>query len=401
MDKWKTAQLDEYYSKNGIVYHGGKLAAYGVAPLDMPGGDDLHQFSQSVLYTNMLTKSKNGVNMDDVVLHAMNSAGLSIIGTGHQPVFDCALILRTKRNGKDFFSVTVDTCKSKPGWKQWWGKSNRREDNVHEVVIQSNTISTHGYLGNNNRPIADKNTLSFECNTRDPLIGTSFAYRTKLEKKKKDDPDTYEDLTYWIRAELKNGDYYCVATHGWDNYPLRARKLKDSDFCPQCVNGITYNTCFELLPFDLQLKQAGSEKWYLCQASNGSNVCCKDLSSVKATNSAPVSLLPALQSVQDSSVEKALPKLYPELWRKITENVQAYPPTVSDRIKTFNDELLKLMHEQNSLEQMRTERTRQEIFDLNYLIQQKIAERDAVQEEINAREKEMMQLLERASRSLK
>lgn len=307
LEKWKLKQLTEYSFKHGNVYHGGNLAAYGVPPL--PGGNDLHQNSQSVLYTNMLTKLKNGVNMDDVVLRAMDSAGLSIIGTGHQPVFDCALILRTKLNDKDFFSVTVDTCKSESGVKSWWGKSNRKKDNVHEVVIQGKTIFTHGHLGNNNRRIADKNTLSFECNTRDPLIGTSFAYKTKLKKEKKDaadSPDKYEDLTYWIRAELKNGDYYCVATHGFDNYPLRARKLKKDDFCPQCMNGITYNTCFELLPFDLESKQAGSEKWYLCQASNGSNVCCKDLPSVKATNSAPVSLLPALQSVQDSSGKKSL-----------------------------------------------------------------------------------------------
>lgn len=74
---------------------------------------------------------------------------------------------------------------------------------------------------------------------------------------------------------------------------------------------------------------------------------------------------------------------------------------MSDRIKTLNDELLKLIHEENSLEQIHTERTRQDIFDLKYLIQQKIAERDAVQEKINAMEKEKMQLLQRASRSRK
>lgn len=398
LKKWKTTQLDEYCSKKGIVYHGGKLAAYGVAPLH--GEKDLHQNSQSVLYTNMLTKLKNGVTMDDVVLRAMDSAGLSIIGTGHQPVFDCALILRTKLGSKEFFSVTVDTCKSEDKAKTWWGISNRKEDNVHEVIIQDNTIFTHGYLGNGNKKIADKNTLSFKCNTRDPLIGTSFAYKTKLEKKEEDDPDTYEDLTYWIRAELKNGDYYCVATHGWDNYPLRARKLKDSDFCPQCMNDITYNTCFELLPFDLESKQAGPEKWYLCQASNGSNVCCKDLPSVKATNSAPVSLLPALQSVQDSSGKNSQPvaQLHPELWGEIKKIVQAYPTTESDRIKNLNIELLRLLREKNSHEQSLSEETRQNISDLNYWIREKITERDAVQKEIDLMNKRKTQLLERASR---
>lgn len=215
LNDWKSQKLDEYVANKGYVQHGGDLAAYGIPPLSCV---DLHAESGSVLYSNMTNATFNGIPIDDVVQRAMFKNNLKIIGTGHQPVGDCALIVRTPYNGDNLFSVTVDNCKSKVGEKTTWGVSNRDSKNWHEVIITGNKIRSHGVLAGDND--------SFDSNTDDPKIGTSFEENGKI---------------YWIRAKLKppNNTYYCISTEKFSNDKIKKPydSIRGPSLCclPSCV----------------------------------------------------------------------------------------------------------------------------------------------------------------------
>ena len=220
LNDWKSQKLTEYRANQGYVQHGGDLAAYGIPPLACV---DLHAESGSVLYSNMTNATFNGIPIDDVVKQAMFESNLKIIGTGHQPVGDCALIVRTPYNGVNLFSVTVDNCKSKVREKTTWGVSNRDSKNWHEIIITGNKIRSHGVLAGDND--------SFDSNTDDPKIGTSFEENGKI---------------YWIRAKLKSGNktYYCISTEKFSNDKIKKPydSIPGPSLCclPSCVQANSF-----------------------------------------------------------------------------------------------------------------------------------------------------------------